>query len=250
MSPSSMGSSFNVAGDRDELTRLFGHLVDNALKYGAAAKRVELKLCPAETAKGSPFGQKIGSKGRIWQNAYAERLIGSIPRECVDHVVVLGERHLRHVLLSYMKYFNEARTHLITEQGCADIARCPGRRAHSVPANFGRIASPIRPDLIFDRHKGCGDDRRWDQGTLHRFSPLVLIADSFFFLRAGVQRRAPLRIGQSAQTTYLVEVARSLPLTIESLDCSRMPGTTRPILARSLPRRSRPSLSGASGSLD
>jgi len=43
-----------------------------------------------------------------WQNAYAERLIGSIRRECVDHVVVLGERHLRHVLLSYMKYFNEA----------------------------------------------------------------------------------------------------------------------------------------------
>ena len=47
-----------------------------------------------------------------WQNAYAERLIGSIRRECVDHVVVLGQRHLRHVLLSYMKYFNEARTHL------------------------------------------------------------------------------------------------------------------------------------------
>jgi hypothetical protein len=65
---------------------------------------------------------------------------------------VLGERHLRHVLLSYMKYFNEARTHFITEQGCADTARCPGRRAHSVPANLGRIASPIRPDLIFDRH--------------------------------------------------------------------------------------------------
>jgi signal transduction histidine kinase len=57
-----MGSSFNVAGDRDELTRLFDHLVDNALKYGAAAKRVELKLCPAETAKGSPFGQKIGPR--------------------------------------------------------------------------------------------------------------------------------------------------------------------------------------------
>src|SRR3977135_571607 len=47
-----------------------------------------------------------------WQNAYAERLIGSIRRECLDHVVVLGERHLRHILLSYMSYHNQARTHL------------------------------------------------------------------------------------------------------------------------------------------
>src|SRR5262245_27951232 len=47
-----------------------------------------------------------------WQNACAERLIGSIRRECIDHVVVLGERHLRRVLLSYMTYYNDTRTHL------------------------------------------------------------------------------------------------------------------------------------------
>jgi transposase InsO family protein len=47
-----------------------------------------------------------------WQNAYAERLIGSIRRECIDHVVVFGERHLRHVLLSYKDYNNATRTHL------------------------------------------------------------------------------------------------------------------------------------------
>jgi transposase InsO family protein len=47
-----------------------------------------------------------------WQNAYAERLIGSIRRECVDHIVVFGEQHLRHALLSYMNYYNEVRTHL------------------------------------------------------------------------------------------------------------------------------------------
>ena len=51
-----------------------------------------------------------------WQNGYAERLIGSIRRECVDHIVVLGERHLRQVLLSYMKYYNEIRTHLSLEK--------------------------------------------------------------------------------------------------------------------------------------
>ena len=37
-----------------------------------------------------------------WQNGYAERLIGSIRRECLDHIVVIGEQHLRHVLMCYM----------------------------------------------------------------------------------------------------------------------------------------------------
>jgi transposase InsO family protein len=46
-----------------------------------------------------------------WQNAFAERLIGSIRRECVDHVIVLGEAHLRRVLKSYAGYYNNFRTH-------------------------------------------------------------------------------------------------------------------------------------------
>ena len=49
----------------------------------------------------------------IFLTDYREmRLIGSIRRECVDHIIVLDERHTRHVLLSYMKYYNEIRTHL------------------------------------------------------------------------------------------------------------------------------------------
>ena len=44
-----------------------------------------------------------------WQNGYCERAIGSIRRECPDHVVVFGERHLRHLLRSYATYYNEAR---------------------------------------------------------------------------------------------------------------------------------------------
>lgn len=47
-----------------------------------------------------------------WQNGYAERLIGSIRRECLDHIVVFGEQHLRHVLAAYATYYNEVRTHL------------------------------------------------------------------------------------------------------------------------------------------
>jgi transposase InsO family protein len=47
-----------------------------------------------------------------WQNSYVERLIGSIRRECLDHVIVLGEAHLRRVLRSYVAYYNGLRTHL------------------------------------------------------------------------------------------------------------------------------------------
>ena len=46
-----------------------------------------------------------------WQNGVAERLIGSIRRECSDHVVALGEGHLRRTLQSYARYYNESRTH-------------------------------------------------------------------------------------------------------------------------------------------
>ena len=42
-----------------------------------------------------------------WQNGFAERLIGSIRRECVDHIIVLGEAHLRRILKSYARYYNE-----------------------------------------------------------------------------------------------------------------------------------------------
>ena len=47
-----------------------------------------------------------------WQNGHAERLIGSIRRECLDHLVVFGEAHLRRILATYAAYYNECRTHL------------------------------------------------------------------------------------------------------------------------------------------
>jgi transposase InsO family protein len=66
-----------------------------------------------------------------WQNGYAERLIGSIRRECVDHIIVVGERHLRHVLLSYMNYYNEARTHLSLNKD-APVPRAVERAGHTL----------------------------------------------------------------------------------------------------------------------
>jgi transposase InsO family protein len=75
--------------DRD---RIYGNVVTRRLRA--------MGIRDKPTAPASP-----------WQNGFAERLIGSIRRECVDHIIVLGEVHLRRVLQSYADYYNSVRTH-------------------------------------------------------------------------------------------------------------------------------------------
>src|SRR6266481_5065355 len=70
--------------------------------YGAAAMR---------RLRAMGIRDKPIAPGSPWQNGFAERLIGSIRRECVDHIIVLGEAHLRRILRSYADYYNGARTH-------------------------------------------------------------------------------------------------------------------------------------------
>jgi transposase InsO family protein len=55
-----------------------------------------------------------------WQNPYVERVIGSIRRECLDHIVIFNERHLRRVLTSYRDYYHRSRTHLSLQKDCPD----------------------------------------------------------------------------------------------------------------------------------
>ena len=55
-----------------------------------------------------------------WQNPYVERLIGSVRRECLDHVIVLNEDHLRRILSEYFEYYHEARANLSLERNSPD----------------------------------------------------------------------------------------------------------------------------------
>jgi transposase InsO family protein len=57
------------------------------------------------------IGDKPTAPASPWQNRFVEQLIGSILRECIDHIIVLGEMHLRRVLKSYADYHNRVRTH-------------------------------------------------------------------------------------------------------------------------------------------
>ena len=71
-----------------------------------------------------------------WQTPYVERLIGSIRRECLNHVIVFSEVHLRRILTSYFAYYHEARTHLSLERN----APVPRRVEH--PSEGKVIAIP------------------------------------------------------------------------------------------------------------
>ena len=56
------------------------------------------------------------SPGLPWQNGCAERLIGTLLRECLDQVVIFSEMHLRRILSAYAAYYNQARTHLALQK--------------------------------------------------------------------------------------------------------------------------------------
>jgi len=70
--------------------------------------------------KGMQIVEVLTATQSPWQNPFAERLIGSIRRECLNHVLVLGERHLRRILAAYFAYYHRSRTHLSLDKDAPD----------------------------------------------------------------------------------------------------------------------------------
>ncbi len=100
-------------------------LRDRDVSYGLEfCKRVDaLGITEVVTAPRSP-----------WQNAYVERVIGSIRRECLDYIVIFNERHLRRILSSYAAYYHRSRTHLSLDKDCPDPRPVMPRRIGRVIA--------------------------------------------------------------------------------------------------------------------
>jgi transposase InsO family protein len=71
--------------------------------------------------KGMGIEEVLTAPQSPWQNPFAERLIGSIRRECLNHVLVFGERHLRRILRRYLAYYHQARTHLALDKDAPDL---------------------------------------------------------------------------------------------------------------------------------
>src|SRR5664280_2714723 len=112
-----------------------------------------------DTSYGPVFVQRLRAMGirdrpiafrSPWQNAYVERLIGSIRRECLDHMIVFGEAHLRRILGAYAAYYNESRTHRSLNKD-APFHRAIERLGahHHVTPNSRWTSPPILQNLIF-----------------------------------------------------------------------------------------------------
>src|SRR3974390_2665676 len=94
-----------------------------------------------------------------WQNGFAERLIGSIRRECLDHVIVVGETHLRRTLRSYCRYYNKIRTHRSLDKDAPLRRPVQERRHYQISRDPGRTPPSVRSRLGFSVHTGAATRR-------------------------------------------------------------------------------------------
>jgi len=89
-----------------------------------------------------------------WQNAYAERFIGSLRRECLDHMIVLNERQASRILSAYARYYNCARTHLALDKDAPASRRIQGRE-------LGRVIAFREVGGLHHRYDESQRDARW-----------------------------------------------------------------------------------------
>ena len=117
-----------------------GYLLrDQDTVYGADfIKRVQaMRIKEVWSAPASP-----------WQRALVERLIGSIRRECLNHMIVLDQSHLRRILRSYFSYYHESRTHL-------SLKRNSPIRRKVEPPGTGRVISVPQLGGLHHRYQRC-----------------------------------------------------------------------------------------------
>jgi putative transposase len=109
-----------------------GYLLrDHDASYGQRERVEAMGITQVVTAPRSPR-----------QNAYVERVIGLIRRECLDHIVIFNERYLRRVLSSYVDYYHRSRTHLSLDKDCPDP--CPAQPREIGGRSPFRFIAPIR----------------------------------------------------------------------------------------------------------
>ena len=126
--------------------------------------------CFRECLKNMGVEEVLTAPRSPWQNPYVERLIGSIRRECLDHVIVFNEAHLKRVLARYFDYYHHSRTHNALDNNAPfpRVVEPPGRgRVAAVPKSAVYIIATSawrRPARVHGkawRHAGHRERLRW-----------------------------------------------------------------------------------------
>src|SRR5262249_20243501 len=129
---------------------------------------------------GLGIAEVVSAPASPWRNPYVERLIGTIRRECLDHMIVLNARHLRHVLTIYSRYYHRGLTNLGQEKDAPDsrpISPPSGWIDHR-DSGSRRTASPLR---TAGGVSGLDLPRAWRSGTVG--APIAQLASSTVTIR-------------------------------------------------------------------
>ena len=96
---------------------------DTAPRYLLRDRDTSYGLCFQNRVRAMGIEEVLTAPRSPWQSPYVERIIGSIRRECLDHVIIFNEAHLRRVLSCYFHYYQNSRTHLSLNKDCPDSRR-------------------------------------------------------------------------------------------------------------------------------
>src|SRR5687767_3583773 len=110
----------------------------------AARSRSDLRQRLRRPGKGKGYQTRLSAPRSPWQRAYVERVIGTIRRECLDHMIVFNEHCLYRHLQKFINYYHRSRTHLVLERDSPE----PPDPTASVRADhrnsaYGRVASSL-----------------------------------------------------------------------------------------------------------
>jgi hypothetical protein len=93
---------------------------DTAPRYLLRDRDTSYGICFQNRARAMGIEEVLTAPRSPWQNPYVERIVGSIRRDCLDHVIIFNETHLRRVLSCYFRYYHRSRTHLSPNKDCPD----------------------------------------------------------------------------------------------------------------------------------
>ena len=170
---------------------------DTAPRYLLRDRDTSYGICFQNRVRAMGIEEVLTAPRSPWQNPYVERIVGSIRRDCLDHVIIFNETHLRRVLSCYFRYYHRSRTHLSLNKDCPDprsiqppstgkiVARPEPQRSSNravaprdPPLSTHCVGQPVSGSPVKTRPSILTiTPTRFQERTKFRASPTVAVAD-------------------------------------------------------------------------